>query len=272
MKLRISLAFLLLSVNSALADLPQMSGEKEWLGYFVGWVGRDADFGITADGEGVLMPRKDRERIGHKEIDIRYLVEEKMEDGRWVRRRFLEDGGLASENDKGIDPEKPVVVVTTVTGGTKVSWTHRVDDGEVSIQPKLLEKATDNEIRIGVEFALPRLYRFDSSDDEDQIADKVEDDSLTARRLKDGKRVKVDFDEFEEDLTSADYLAEGASEVEVETKALRGATLVIENGEEKTGRIDIQQKGPLYNSFRLTWMADPAKLGQEGCFVTASVE
>lgn len=259
------------TISLASAQLPQMSDATEWLGYFVGWEGRNADFGIGSDGEAVLLPKDDRERIGHKDVDVHYLVEEKIK-GRWVRRKFLKEGGLVSDNEKGLDPEKPVVLVTTVTGGTKVEWTHLVDDGEISIMPKLLAKPTANEIRVGVEFALPRLYRFDETPDDRDLRRKVGDDYLKAVRLKDGKRIKVDFDDVEEDLGSEEYLAEGAGEVEVQSKAMREVSLMIKNGKDEAGRIDIQQRGPLYKSFRMTWMANPEKIGRKDCFVTFWVE
>jgi hypothetical protein len=263
----LSLAFSLL----ASAKLPVMSDETDWLGYFVGWEGRDCDFGIGADGEASLCPRKGGKRYATKKIKVHYLIEEKIE-GRWVRRQLLDEGGLASENEKGLNVEKPVVFTSTVTGGTKVEWTNVVSRGKVSIKPKILEKPTDNEIRVGVEFALPRLYRFDETPDERDLKKKVGKDYVKATRLKDGKSVRVRFHEVEENLTSEDYLAEGASEIEVQSQALLGLSLMLENGGEKTGRLDIEQKSPLYNSFRLTWMADPEKLGEKDCYVSVWVE
>ena len=58
----------------------------------------------------------------------------------------------------------------------------------------------------------------------------------------------------------------------MQSKAFLGLSFLVENGGTKVGRIDIQQKGPLHNSFRMTWMADPEKLGGKDCFVTAWVE
>ena len=192
--------------------------------------------------------------------------------GRWVRRKFLEEDGLVSENKKGLNPKEPVVFTSTVTGGTKVEWTHAVSRGKVSIKPRILEKTTKNEIRVGVEFAMPRLYRFDETPDERELKKKVGKDFVKATRLKDKKSVKVKFNEVEENLTSEEYLAEGASEFEVQSKAFLGLSFMVKNGGDKVGRIDIQQKSPLYNSFRMTWMADPEKVGEKDCYLTAWVE
>jgi hypothetical protein len=189
-----------------------------------------------------------------------------------VRRQFLKEGGLASETEKGLDPKKPVVLVTTVTGETKVEWTHVVARGKVSVMPKILEKKTENKVRVGMEFALPRLYRFQEEPTGRELKKKVGSDYIKAKRLKDGKSVRVKFHEVEDDVTSEEFLGEGASEIEVKSAGILGNSVVIENGRDKAGRIDVKTKGPLYNSFRMTWMANQEKLGTKDCFVTFAVE
>ncbi len=252
------------------AELPQMSDKTEWLGYFVGWESRSSDFGIGADGEALLHPKKSGKRGGHKEISIRYVIEEEIK-GKWVRRQFLEKDGVTSKNEKGLDPKKPVVLVTTVTGGTSVEWTHMVVRGKINVMPRLLEKKTENKIRVGMEFALPRLYRFQEEPTARELKKKVGGDYLKAVRLKDKKGVRVKFHETK-DITSEDYLADGASELEVESDGILGNKFTMELGGAKTGRIDVKTKGPLYNSFKMTWMADMEKLGEKDCFISFAVE
>lgn len=259
------------SIGSCFAELPQMSDKTEWLGYFIGWESRSSDFGIGADGEALLHPKASGKRAGHKEIRIQYVVEEEV-DGKWVRRQFLKEGGLTSKNEKGLDPKQPVVIVATVTGGTSIEWTHVVSRGKVNVMPKLLEKTTENPIRIGVEFALPRLYRFDKEPDKRELKKKVGADHLKGTRLKDGKSVRVKFDDVDDDITSEEYLKDGASELEVKSNGIMGNTFVLGNGGDKAGRIDVKTNGPLYNSFRMIWMANMEKFGQKDCFVTFEVE
>lgn len=259
------------SLAPCFAELPQMSDKMEWLGYFVGWESRSSDFGIGADGEALLHPKKSGKRAGHKELKIHYLIEEEVK-GKWVRRQFLKEGGLVSEAEKGIDPKKPVVIVTTVTGDTKVEWTHIVDRGKINVMPNILEKKTENKIRVGMEFALPRLYRFNEEPTDRELKKKVGSDYIKAKRLKDGKSVRVKFHEVEDDVTSEGFLADGASEIEVKSNGIMGSSFVMENGKDKAGRIDVKTKGPLYNSFRMTWMANEEKLGTKDCFVTFAVE
>lgn len=263
---------LLASCASLSAELPVMSDKKEWLGYFVGWTGKDSDFGIGSDGESTITPKKGDNQYNTKEIRVQYVIEEKM-GGKWVRRKILEEGGLTTENTKGLDPKGPVVFVSTVTGGTKVEWTHVISRGKVNIKPKILEKKTENEVRVGVDFALPKFYRFQDEVPEGRdLKKKVGKDYVKATRLKDRKSVKMKFHEVDKKLTDEDYLEEGASEVEVTSEKFLGKSIFVKNGGPKAGRIDIPQKSPLYNSFRINWRADPEKLGTKDCFLTAWVE
>jgi hypothetical protein len=258
-------------LTPSFAELPQMSDKTEWLGYFVGWEQSAFDFGIGSDGELLMHPKKSNKRGGHREVSIHYVVEEEIK-GRWVRRKFLQEGGLSSENEKGLDPKKPVVVVTTVTGDTKVEWTQVVSRGKVVVKPKLLEKKSGNNIRIGMEFVLPRLYRFNEKPDKRELRKKVGGDYIRGVRLKDGKKVRVKFDDVDDNITGEKFLQDGASELEVKSDGIMGKKFTIENGSEKAGRIDVVTKGPLYNSFKMTWMADMEKLGEKDTYVTFAVE
>lgn len=266
-----SLLILAACLTPSFAELPQMSDKTEWLGYFVGWEGRNFDFGIGADGESLLHPKKSGKRVGHKEIHLRYIVEEEVK-GKWVRRNILKEEGLKSENKKGLDPKKPIVFTMVVTGGTMIEWTHVPSRGEFAVMPKVLEKKTENEIRVGIEITLPLLYRFDKLPEKRELKQKLGSDFVRGTRLKDGKKVRVKFSSLDDDINSEKFLEDGASAVEVKSNAIMGRTLVIESGDEKSSRIDLITKGPLYSSFKIRWMAETAKLGEKQTYVTFSVE
>lgn len=265
-----SLLLLAACLTPSFAELPQMSEDRSWLGYFVGWEGRGFDFGIGADGESQLYPKDRGDRAG-KEIKVKYVIEEEI-NGKWVRRQFLEEGGLVSEQEMGVDPKKPVVLVTTVTGDTKVQWTHAPSRGSFSIMPKILEKKTENKVRIGIEFALPQLYRFDEMPEERELKKKLDNDYVRGVRLKDGKKSKIKFSDLEDDITSDKYLKDGASEIEMKSDAMKKKTLIIENGGEKTGRIDVVTNGALHKSFKFIWMAETEKIGEKDTYVTFGVK
>ncbi len=265
--------FLILAACTAqtLADLPQMSDKKDWLGYFTGWEGRGYDFGIGADGKGLIFPKAKGKRTTNKEIQVRYLIEEEVK-GRWVRREIIKEDGLKSENEKGLNPKKTIVFDMTVTGGTKIQWTHSPARGAFSIKPKLLEKKTENKIRVGIEFVLPRLYRFDEVPEGRELRKKLGRDYVKGTRLKDGKKVRVKFSDLKTDIRSEDILKEGASEVEVKSEALAGKALVVKNGSAKSGNIEVVTRGALYESLRFVWRADPEKISDKETYVTFSLE
>ncbi len=265
-----SLLLLVACLTPSFAELPQMSDHKDWLGYFIGWEGRGFDFGIGADGESLIYPKERGKRVG-KDVMVKYIIEEEV-NGKWVRRQFLKEGGLSSEHEKGLDPKKPIVFVATVTGDTKVQWTHVPSRGSFSIMPKILEKKTENKIRVGLEFSLPQLYRFDKTPEERELKRKLSNDYLRGVRLKDGKKAKVKFSDLDDDITSDKYLKDGASAIEMKCDAMKKKTLIIENGGEKTGRIDVVTKGPLYKSFKFIWMAETEKIGEKDTYVTFEVK
>jgi len=262
---------LVASLTPAFAQLPPMSDSTPWLGYFVGWEKKSYDFGIGADGESVMHLKEKGKRAGLRVVKIAYVVEEKI-DGEWVRRRFLKEGGLESENEKGLEPKKPVVLVTTVTGGTKVEWTHTQVGRDFAIMPKLLEKTTENEIKIGVLLSTSQLYRIEEELDERELKKRVGGDQISGKRLKDGKKARVRFYETDKDLLGEKYFKEGASEIEVESERLVDSALKVANGSSKAGRIDIVNRGKLYSTVRLMWTANPEKIGEKGTYLTFGLE
>ena len=257
-------------LTPSFAELSQMSDEAEWRGYFVGWEGRAFDFGVGADGESCIFLKERNKRVS-EEVIVKYLIEEEIK-GKWVRRKFLEEGGLMSEQEMGIDPKKPVVLVTTVTGDTKVEWTHTSSRAGFAIMPKIVEKKTENKIRIGIEFSLPDLYQLKKTLKERELKRKLDSDYVRGVRLKDGKKIKIKFSDLDDDITSDEYLKDGASEIEVRSDGMKKKTLLIKNGGEKTGRIDVVTKGALHKSFKFLWMAETEKLGQKDAFVTFGVK
>ena len=88
-----TLLLLAACLTPSFAELPQMSDKTEWLGYFVGWEERSFDFGIGADGELIMHPKKSGKRGGHKDISIHYVVEEEIK-GKWGAPSVSQRRGL----------------------------------------------------------------------------------------------------------------------------------------------------------------------------------
>ena len=259
------------SMFAAEPQLPQMSDKTEWLGYFVGWQERSFDIGIGADGEVLLHPKKSGKRSSHKDFSIRYILQEEI-NGKWVTRNLLDEKGLESADEKGLDPKKPVTIHTTFTGDTKIEWVHAISRGAMVLKPKVLEKTTENPIRVGLSVNLPRLYRFDKEPEERELKKKVGGDTIEGIRLKDKKKVRIKFHENEKDITGDEFLKDGASLVEVQSEGFNGNTFVFAQSSEKAGRIDVETNGPLYNSFKMMWLANPETLGEKDCFISVGME
>ena len=265
--MKLSFLILAASLTPLFSKLPEMTEDTEWLGYFVGWEEKGFDFGIGADGSSVIHPKKNEKRPGHKGIPVEYLLEEEI-DGKWVRRRIIEENGLMSETAKGLDPKKPVSVTMIFAGGSKIQWTHAPSRGAFALIPKVLEKKTENRIRVGIEFVMPRLYETETMPEGRELKKMLSEDYVRGRRLKDGKKIRVKFSDLEDDIKDEKYLHDGASAIEVQSNGIMGNTFLLENGDEKSGRIDILTKGPLYNSFRFVWMTETQKLGEKDTYIS----
>jgi len=263
---------LLLATQLSHAQLPQIADDdRTWLGYFIGYSERYYDFGIGSDGEHYLYAKKGRKRASTKEITIRYIIAEKI-DGRWVRRKLKSTGGLESPNEKGLNPEQPVTVTTTVTGGTKVEWTYQDVKGKMIMTPKLIEKTTENEIKIGVSFRFPSLHKFDNPIDKQELKKKFGKDIIRGIRYKDGKTVKLKLADPKANAASEDAFKEGAIEFEFDSQSFMKRSVTVQAGPKKSGVLLIAKDRPINESITLDWMVDMEKIGTPGAHVTFWVE
>lgn len=255
-------------------QLEQISDNKDWLGYFVGWESRNGDFGIGADGESLYHVKKQGKRVNLREIKVRWLVEERVKD-KWRKRKLLPEGGLSSDAKSMVDPDGPVKIITTVTGGTKVEWTHSFKKGKISFKPRILEKTTENPIRVGVHMRLPRLYpskKLDATGDDYEKL--VGNDYIEGRRFKDGKKVKIKFEDRDEKPMDDDKFGGGLTEVEVKADGLGKSKFVAETGSSDSGLIELQLKtqASLHRSFSFAWYAIPDKVGTEDCYFSFEMD
>lgn len=269
--LKLSALFLtLLSPLPLRADLGTMS-EKPWLGYFVGWEGKKYDTGIGSDGEFLIITKKGRDRILHKEIKITYLVEEEV-NGKWVRRTFTKDG-LNSESETAVDPEEPVKLQIIVTGDTKVEFIHVMGNDLITVKANLIEKKTENKIRLGLEIDFPSSRAELEGKDERDIKKMYRSDEIEAVRKVDGE--KVDAKMYESvDFTSDEFLKEGATEIEIKSDELTaGESFVAKLGNEKIGVIQLEAPEKLYTgNFKVLWYPDMDKLAEKDNYISFGLD
>ncbi len=268
-----TLALLALLTSSVFAELPVHADRTEWLGYFVGWDGRKFDYGVgSEDLEGLLHVKKGKARKSHKEIKVNFLVQEEIK-GKWVTRQPIKEGGYTTTAKEAIlNSKKPVDFTLTVTGDTKVEFVHAVTSKGVMVKPKVIEKKTENPIRVGVKFSLRSFHGIKSDTEKEKIEDAIRSDLLTGKRLKDGKKVKVKFSDTDVDINDENHFAEGMSELEIKSKEYETNSFVIEQGSEKVGVIEVEAKKELYMGMTLYWWANNDKLGERDCYLNFGVE
>ncbi|MDB4492318.1 hypothetical protein N9259_02100 [bacterium] len=269
--MKIPTLFLCFTALFAKAELPIMTEEKGWLGYFTAWDDKLFDYGFGDDGEGIMHIMKGKERMGHTDFTVHCRVQEEM-NGKWVSRQLLPDGGLVSESKGGLNPSKPVPIIHTFTGDTKVEFLMTKSRGEIIIKPKILEKTTENPIRVVVEMKIPNLFRHMDEVDEKEKKKLLRSDLFSALRASDGKKVKAKFSDEEIDLLGEDFLEKGALEVEFKSKKMGSRSIVVGQGSEKIGVLEIDPSNPFFKGMKVLWIPDQSKLGEKDCFVTFAVE
>lgn len=270
MKLQL-IIFSLLTLKAS-AELPIISDVTKWLGYFVAWEEKYYDYGFGDDGKGKMHIIKGKEQVGHSDFNINVKIQEEIK-GKWVSRNLLDEGGLTSDAKSGIDPRGPVKVLFTVTGDTKVEVIQAMSRGRIMIKPTIVEKKTENPVRVIVEVGIPDLYKIKEELTAKELKKKIGSDTFVAKRAKDGKRVKVKLYETETDLLSDKLLAEGATELELNNKVKMGSkSFTAEQGGDKVGKFEIIPGKEVYVGMKLKWIPDPAKLGEKDCYVSFAIK
>ncbi len=259
----------LLATFPAKAELSSMP-EKEWLGYFVAWEESDYDVGVGTDGEFLMYMKKNRERVTSREMKINYLVQEKI-DGKWVSRQ-LDEKSLSSESKPEVDPSEPVKIQMTVTGGTKVEFTHVISNDLMTVRVKLLEKKTEKPLRLGLKINTFSFRNEVEDMDERDIKRKFRSEKFEAVRKKDGEKVDVRFYETV-DMNSEKFLKEGATEVEIDSDEFYGGDFMVKLGDEDSGVIEVETREKLYDGyFKFTWLPNMDKLGERDTFVSFGID
>ncbi|MCH1508689.1 MAG: hypothetical protein L7T84_05760 [Akkermansiaceae bacterium] len=268
-----TLTLLAILTSSTFAELPVHADRTEWLGYFIGWEGRKYDYGVgSEDLEGLLHPKKGKTRTSHKEVKVNFVVQEEIK-GKWVTRRPVsEDPFTTTAKEAILNSKKPVDFTVTVTGDTKVEFVHAVSSKGVMVKPKVIEKKTENPIRVGLKFSLRAFHSIKSDTEEEKIEKAIRSDVFIGKRLKDGKKVKVKFSDTEVDLNDEKHFAAGMSELEIKSKQYGSDSFVIEQGSEKIGALEVEAKSEIYRGLTIYWWANNDKLGERDCFVNFGVE
>ncbi|MGC6425591.1 MAG: hypothetical protein ACON5H_01185 [Akkermansiaceae bacterium] len=267
--MKFHLALLALLTLTAAADLPQMSDKTRWLGYFVGWEEKDFDYGFGADGKAIMHYVNKGEPASHTDFTVKLNLQEKIKN-RWVTRKLVEDG-LATNDLASLDPKKPVTHTMTVTGDTKVEVIQTLSKGRIIIKPKILEKKTENEVRFTMTFGVPNFFRHTKAETEKEFKKLMRSDYIAMRRADNGKKVKIKLYEKGIDLSSDKMIPKGASEFEFSSKRMGGKSYTLEQGSEKVGVFQVEQRQNFYEGLKIEWIPDQEKLGGKDAYVSFAI-
>lgn len=255
---------------TAAADLPQMSDKTRWLGYFVGWEERYFDYGYGADGSAKMHVVTKGEPMSHADFKVKINLQEEIK-GKWVTRKLIENG-LETKDEASLDPKKPVTHTMTVTGDTKVEIIQTLSKGRAIIKPKILEKRTENPVRVTVTFGVPNFFRHSEFEDDKEMKKFMRSDYVTMKRADNGKKVKVKLYEKDIDLADEKMIPKGASEFEFAVKKMGGKAFNLQQGGDDVGVFEVQQHDPFHEGFKVTWVPDQAKLGEKDAYVSFAID
>jgi len=271
---------LLLALTSvfAKAELPQMTDNDEWLGYFVAWEERTYRYGFGSDGLGVLTSGKSKETHPGRGVKLKYMIQEQVK-GKWITREPKGGKTVAwtSEAKMGVNPSKPVKAAVTVTGDHKVEFIQARAGGKIVVKPKFLEKKTKNPMRVVVRFYINKsgnYKRKDGMTDRDykkMMKKALRSSSLQGIRKKDGKKATVKFFDTDIDVSSKDYFEEGATSFTVRNPGL-GKGMELAQGSEKRGHFEVLAKNPLYNAFTIQWILDEKDAGEKDAYLSFAIK
>lgn len=251
---------LLLTIPNAQADLPQLA-EKPWLGYFLGMKDKKMQFGIDADGDGIILPlKRDGEPSNiHNPIKLSFDVLETTPDGKVVRKQVKADT-LASTSPAVKDPKQPITITGKVTGDASFAAVITAEPGGFSVSGKITDKGTlTNPLKFEVSIDFnPYPYGGGATKDtKDNFEKKIKRDEIKAT-LADKKRAKLDF---ADEKNPAEAFKGGVAELEIKTEGYGGVGFELTATDKS--KITFEDKGSktLWSGFSLQWSvnegADP---------------
>ncbi len=236
-------------------SLPALQ-ERPWEGYFIAHETRGYHFGLGCDGEGVIRPLDRKgEPAGHKEISLRFTVEETLPDGRVVARQI--DPESLATTDKATTKPEAVKFTGKVTGGASFEATTTIDGERIEVGGRVVDPGeAKNPLRFAIRLYAREFYPGAEADDK-QFQRKVKDDEIRFETV-DGKRGKIEMAEAV-DVARATG-AKGLSLLRMEAAAYEGRR--FEFSATAGGALELQNPAAgklLIDGVTLTWRHDPAK-------------
>lgn len=257
--LQLFASVLLLSVTSARADLPTLTG-PEVSGYFLASKDDQTFFGVTARAEGQVHPldRKGKILRPGNPITVDFRVIETRPTGELVRKP-LDFSSLESEQPATEEPKKPMTFRGKVKGDAtfEVTVTPERDGFSASGRVTGNGKLTKNPVHFGIDLLLEpfKNVKMETEEEKERFETMSKRDELKVVTAE-GKREKFDIDEV---VNLAERFPEGVVEISLECARYEGTEFEITASEGSRIMFKKRKAGPVFDALKLFWTAAPGK-------------
>ena len=252
----------LTGISPVSAELPGL-GEKEWLGYFVGFQNRKFQFAITSHGKAAIkvIGKKGEPLAKNLTIPVEFLVEEIRPNGKPSVKTLIPET-LESAQAATLKPQQ-IVIRGKVTGDASFEVFVNEDRGVISLGGRLLDPGTltKNPLRFSIRVKFPDAYPNTKAAGDKKEAKELEEKSKNDRlqlSWTDGTRIKQPTDKPIA-ASSKEINGPGIAAMQVEFSAYDEKKFEFTAAQSSKMTLSGGPAAPLHEGFTVTWMADPAK-------------
>lgn len=238
----------LLAMTTAFGQLPALN-DRPFLGHFIGVLNRKQQFGITAQGRGVLNPlKRDGSPVNiFMAHNIDFIVQETRPDGSTVNRR-IDIGSLTSDQSASLNPEE-ITFTGKVTSDASFQVTLTSDRNTIGLTGKILDPGKiTNPLNFFIQVAVPTPYKYDDKESK-AFERKMKNDDIRLV-VADNKRLRVKLDEkVDGNATYPDPI----KSAELNITSYQGARITYSTSEKSHLMLTNRRKSPLYDGFMFHW-------------------
>lgn len=251
-------------------ELPELL-EKPWLASWIANGQREFDYSVGAKEARARLFPKVRKSEGnvqagiHDKFRISFVLEE-MKGGKWTSIPMLKDG-FETDQDASAEVES-CELLATYEGGSKAKISHRFERKTIIISTELVNKATDNPMRVGVLIFTPTIHYLSILKTVSAQEEAMEDDEIRAVRV-DGKKLKLNLIE-DVKLSDSELLGDGAEEFSLEVERYGGKPITMSSSAKGGGVFQFVQKKRLFEQFEVTWYPAENKKPAQGAELVIS--
>ncbi len=251
----------LLTILPLSAELPSLN-EKDFLGYFIAYQTKSAQFGLASDGKISIKVLDDKGSpvSSRLTVTINFKIEQTLPNGKIVNLKINPEA-LESTQPATMKP-KNVTFKGTLENGVTFEVCASEERGALLLGGRLLNPSeVKNPTRFGIEVkfpnALPEIRGELSKKEIKAFEDKIKDDKVDIVRV-DGKKVKIPGDK-PVDPSAADFGGPGITSLSAEFSTYQKKEIQIIASPNSSMIFTSKETEPMQKGFVLKWSADLVK-------------